>query len=89
MVLLQNKCLAPKIVHRADVKNLTNDEKQFYFGVTEIPFKEGFVSHMWDFKHPKYRNSFELSSMYGNSKMLLYHQLLNGELLQKCCQKHN
>ena len=50
---LQNKCLTPKIVYRADVKNVTNDEKIFYLGVTEIPFKKRFGNHTQDFKHPK------------------------------------
>ena len=27
---LHNKCLTPKIVYRADVKNLTKNEKMFY-----------------------------------------------------------
>ena len=58
---LQNKCLTRKIVYRADVKNLTNDEKKFYLGVTETPFKERFGNHTQDFKYPKYRNSTELS----------------------------
>ena len=59
--LLQNKCLTPELVNRADVKNLTNDQKKFYHGVTETPFKERFSNHTQDFKHPKYRNSTELS----------------------------
>ena len=58
---LQNECLTPKMVYQADVKNLANDGKKFYLGVTEIPFKERFGNHMRDFKHPKYRNSTELS----------------------------
>ena len=57
----QNKCLTLKIVYRADVKNVTNDEKKFYLGVTETPFKERFGNHTRDFKHLKYRNSTELS----------------------------
>ena len=55
-----NECLIPKIVHRADVKNLTNDEKKFYVRVTETPFKERFGNHTWDFKCTKYKNSTEL-----------------------------
>ena len=58
---LQNKYLTLKIVYRADVKNLTFDEKKFYLGVTETPFKERFGNHTRDFKYPKYRNSTELS----------------------------
>ena len=52
-------------------------------------FKERFANHIRDFKHPKYRNSTgQLKYTYRNSKMLIYHQLLNGVLLQKCYQKH-
>ena len=29
-------------MYRADVKNLTNDEKKFYLRVTETPLKERF-----------------------------------------------
>ena len=48
-------------MYRADVKNLTFDEKKFYLGVTETPFKERFGNHTRDFKYPKYRSSTELS----------------------------
>ena len=54
---LQSECLTPKIVYRADVKNVKNDEKKFYLGITETPFKEHFGNHTRDFKHPKYRSS--------------------------------
>ena len=49
------------MVYQADVKNLANDGKKFYLGVTQTPFKECFGNHMRDLKHPKYRNSTELS----------------------------
>ena len=58
---LQNKCLTPKIVYRANVENDVNDEKKFYFGVSETPFKERFRNHKRDFKYDIYRNSTELS----------------------------
>ena len=58
---LHNKCLSPKIVYRADVKNLTNNKKMFYLGVPQTPFKERFGNGTRDFKQPKYRNSIELS----------------------------
>ena len=47
-------------MYRADVKNLTNDEKKFYLRVTETPFKERFGNHTRDLKHPKYSNSTEV-----------------------------
>ena len=49
---LQNKCLTPKIVYK----------KKLYVGVTETHFKERFGNHTQNFKHPKYRNSIELSN---------------------------
>ena len=49
---LQNKCLIPKIVYK----------KKLYVGVTGTPFKERFGNHKQNFKHPKYRNSTELSN---------------------------
>ena len=58
---LDNKCLIPKIVYQADVRNDTNDEKKFYLGVSETPFKERFRNHKKEFAHKKYRNSTELS----------------------------
>ena len=59
--LLQNKCLTQKIVYRVNEKNVTYDENKFYLGVTETPFKECSSNHTQDFKHPKFRNSIELS----------------------------
>ena len=58
---LQNKCLTPKIVYRADLENKINDEKIFYFGGPETPFKERFRNHKKEFNYAKYRNSTELS----------------------------
>ena len=55
-----------------------------YLGVTEKPFKECFGNHTLDFKTPEIQN-LTYQNMYGNSKMLIYHQLLNGVLLQKLC----
>ena len=58
---LQNKCLTPKILYRADVKNLTNDEKKFYLGVTETVFKNLPVTARGTSNAPKYLNSTGLS----------------------------
>ena len=56
---LQNQCLTPKIIYRADVEN--DSEIKFHFGLTETPFKEPFGYHTRDFKHKKYSKSTELS----------------------------
>ena len=58
---LQNQCLTPKIIYRADVENDTNSETKLYFGLTETPFKERFGNHARDFKHKTYSKSTELS----------------------------
>ena len=43
---LQKKCLTPRIVYRADVKNqMMNDERKFYLGAKETPFKKPFGDH--------------------------------------------
>ena len=38
-----------------------NDEKKFYFGVSETLFKERFRNHKKELNYVKYRNSTELS----------------------------
>ena len=46
-------CMAPKIVYRADVRNDTNDEKKFYLGICDTPFKERFRNHKKKLTHKK------------------------------------
>ena len=52
--------MAAKIFYQVDVRNNTN-EKKFYLGVSETPFKERFRNHKKEFTHKEYRNSTELS----------------------------
>ena len=59
---LQNQCLTPKIIYRADVENGTNSEMKFYFGLTETPFKDRFANQTRDFKHKTYSKSTDLSN---------------------------
>ena len=67
---LQNKCLTPKIICRANVENDINDENNFYFRVSETPFKESFRNHKKEFDYAKYRNSTELSKYIWQLKVL-------------------
>ena len=53
--------MTPKIVYQTDVRNDTNDERKFYLGVSEAPFKERFRNHKKEFTHKKYRNSTKFS----------------------------
>ena len=57
---LNGECLTPKIIYRANVSNDANNDKKFYFGLEDMPFKERYRNHTRDFKHEKYENSTEL-----------------------------
>ena len=48
---LQNQCLTPNIIYRADVHCEANKDYKFYFGVAKTPFKERFQNHNSDFNH--------------------------------------
>ena len=85
--LLQNKCLTLKIVYRADVKNLTNDEEKICLGVTDPPFKERFANHTRDFKHPKYRNSTELSKYVWELKDIRLSPVIKWSIVAKFLSK--
>ena len=84
---LQNKCMIPKIVYWADVKNLTNDEKKFYLGVTETPFKERFGNYTRDFKHPKCRIIAELSKHIWKLKDANISQIIEWSIVTKALSK--
>ena len=58
---LQNQCLTPSIIYRADVHCEANKDHKFYFGVAQTPFKEMFRNHNRDFNHEQYIKSTELS----------------------------
>ena len=58
---LQNQCLTPNIIYRADVHCEANKDHKFYFGVAQTPFKERFQSHNRDFNHKQYIKRQELS----------------------------
>ena len=74
-------------MYRADVNNLTNDEKRFYLGVTETPFKERFGNHTRDFKHFKYRNSTELSKYLWELKDAHISPVMEWSILTKVLSK--
>ena len=74
-------------MYRADVNNLANDEKRFYLGVTETPFKERFGNHTRDFKHFKYRNSTELSKYLWELKDAHISPVMEWSILTKVLSK--
>ena len=58
---LQNQCLTPNIIYRADVHCEANKYYKFYFGVAQTPFKERFRNHNRNFNHKQYIKSTKLS----------------------------
>ena len=51
--ILDNKCVTPRIVHRADVSNDQTEEQKFSYGISDTPFKERYENHesLLDIKH--------------------------------------
>ena len=63
---LQNHCLTPNLLYRADVKNNANKGSTIYFGIAETPFKARFANHSKDLNHEQYKKSTELSKYTRN-----------------------
>ena len=42
---LNNECLAPKVIYRADVSNEANNDQKLYFGLAETNFEERYNNH--------------------------------------------
>ena len=57
---LQNQCLTPSLIYRADVRNNANKGTKTYFGLAETFFKAQFANHNKDFNHEQYKKSTEL-----------------------------
>ena len=80
---LQNQCLTPKIIYRADVENDTNSETKFYFGLTETPFKERLGNHTRDFEHKTYSKSTELSKYIWDLKETGINPIVKWSIVEK------
>ena len=57
---LDNQCLTPRIVYRADVTNDQTQEQKFYYGISDTPFKERYQNHKESFRHKKYSTETDL-----------------------------
>ena len=57
---LQNQCLTPNIIYRADINCEANKDRKFYSGVAQTSFKERFRNYNRDFNHKQYLKSTEL-----------------------------
>ena len=58
---LQNQCLTPNLIHRADVQNNASKGTKICFGLGETSFKARFANHNKDFYHGQYKKNTELS----------------------------
>ena len=67
---LENKCLSPKIVYQADVRNDTTDGKKFYLRFSEKPFRERF-------RNDKSSNINEVIRAVLNSLLFFYQKILH------------
>ena len=64
-------------------------KKRFTLELQKHPLKNVSVTPRETLNIPNWELALSYQNVYENSKMLIYHQLLNGVLLQKCYQKHN
>ena len=56
---LQNECLTPNIVYKAEIS--TADTHKVYFGLCETAFKTRYANHLKSFNNKKYASETELS----------------------------
>ena len=61
---LENECLTPGIVYRADVTNNKTDEHKYYYGISDTPFKEHYENHKTSFRHRSHLTASDLSKYY-------------------------
>ena len=61
---LDNKCLTPKIVYRADITNDQTQEQKFYYGISDTPFKERYENHKKPFRDKEYSTQTDLAKYW-------------------------
>ena len=61
---LENKCLTPRIVCRADVANNKTDEHKYYYVISDTPFKDCYENHKTSFRHRSHLTASYLSKYY-------------------------
>ena len=99
---MENQCLTPQIVYRADFSNNKDNETKFYYGLKETSFKETYGNHKRSFRHERYENDTEtqntksdfcklcLTEKYLILNDLGKNKLLNkkSEFVNKCCHQN-
>ena len=70
---LENECLTPRIICRADVTNNKTDEHKYYYGISDTPFKERYENHKMSIRQRSYLTASDLSKyswkLVGNGAM--------------------
>ena len=61
---LENECLTPRIVYRADVTNNKIDEHKYCYVISDTPFKERYKNHKTSFRHRSHLTTLDLSKYY-------------------------
>ena len=61
---LENKCLTPRIVYRADVTNNKTYEHKYYYGISDTQFKECYENHKVSFRQRSHLTTSDLSKYY-------------------------
>ena len=56
-----------RIVYRADVSNNRTDARKYYYGISDIPFKERYENHKPSFRHRSHLTASDLSKYYWKS----------------------
>ena len=61
---MENKCLTPRIVYRADVTNNKTDEHKYYYGFSDNLFKDCYKNHKTTFRHRSHLTASDLFKYY-------------------------
>ena len=81
---MENQCLNPQIVYRADVSNNKDNETKFYYGLTETSFKERYGNHKRSFRHKRHKMDYQIyQNISGILQVLIKVQPSNGALSKK------
>ena len=80
---LQNQCLTPEVIYRADIENGKNPDTKCYFGLTGTSFKERFRNHTRDFTHKQYIKSTELSKYIWDLKEARITPIVKWSIVEK------
>ena len=78
---LQGNCQISNVIYRAEVRNSTTGQSNFYIGLTERPFKERYYNHTQSFRKKKHRHDTELSRHIWKLKRRHRHYTITREII--------